>query len=71
MYNILYQATADLLRKLGLTYVAVVHTDDGFGRYSAKKLKEISKDNGICVDSIQTIEVRIWKICHHQIFCTL
>jgi hypothetical protein len=58
MFNI-FQATADLLGQLGLTYVAVVHTDDDFGRYSANKLKEISKANGICVDSIQSIEVKL------------
>lgn len=50
------QATAKLLQQLGLTYVAVVHTDDDFGRFSANTLKEISKANGICVDSIQAIK---------------
>ncbi|XP_053378341.1 uncharacterized protein LOC123530210 isoform X2 [Mercenaria mercenaria] len=49
------QATAKVLHQLGLTYVAVVHTDDDYGRYSAMKLKEISKASGVCVDSIQAI----------------
>lgn len=48
--------------------MAVVHTDDDFGRYSAKALKDISKANGICIDSIQMIQVSqiLWHSRFYQ-----
>lgn len=50
------EATAELLSKLGLRYVAVVYQDTDIGTYSANQLKTISKSKGICIDSVQKIQ---------------
>jgi len=56
---------ATILQKLGLTYVAMVTTNDTSGLHVAKRMKEVSKEHGICMDVMQTIDVSIYT-CHSK-----
>ncbi|KAL4225918.1 hypothetical protein ACF0H5_013906 [Mactra antiquata] len=49
-------ATVKLLNELNIAYIAIVHTNSSFGRYSANRLKEISRINRLCVDSVQELQ---------------
>lgn len=50
------EAIVDVLKTLNLTYIAVVATDDEYGRQCADILRELGKQHGVCVDNNQYVK---------------
>ncbi|AWP16953.1 putative G-protein coupled receptor family C group 6 member A-like [Scophthalmus maximus] len=49
------KAIADLVMKLNWTAVAIVGSDDAYGRYSSERLEKTFKDTEICIDFINIL----------------